>query len=220
MLIVNTFINLRNARANKNQERKSSIAIIILAAGASKRMGQPKQLLLYKGQTLLSYVTKCALDSVGNPVIVILGANAEKIEPGIASLPIVIIKNYRWSEGIASSIRCGINYIQKQDFNLNGVVFLTCDQPFISTELIEQLIAAHHSTNKPIIASQYGETLGIPALFSRTFFSALMQLHGERGAQRIVNKYPHLVEALDFPQGQIDLDTLENYQQLNSMNAL
>ena len=204
----------------KNKDKKSSIAVIIIAAGASRRMGQPKQLLPYKGQTLLSYITKCAIASSCNPVRVILGANAEKIEPEIVSLPIQIIKNNKWDEGISSSIRCGISYIQKQYLNLDGVVFLTCDQPFVSAELIEQLINTHNSTNKPIIASQYGGTLGIPALFSRTFFSALMKLQGDRGAKRIINKYPDLVYVIDFPQGKIDLDTLENYQQLISMNYL
>ncbi len=196
----------------KNKDKKRSIAVIIMAAGASRRMGQPKQLLPYKGQTLLNYITKCAIASLGNPVIVILGANAEKIEPEIASLPIKIIKNKHWNEGISSSIRCGISYIQKQDLHTDGVVFLTCDQPFISAELIQQLIDAYYSTNKPIIASKYGETLGIPALFSHTFFSALMKLKGDRGAKKIINKYPDLVDVIDFPQGNIDLDTLENYQ--------
>ncbi|CCQ54929.1 MAG: nucleotidyltransferase family protein [Crocosphaera sp.] len=195
-----------------NKDIKRSIAVIILAAGASRRMGQPKQLLPYKGQALLNYITKCAIASLGNSVIVILGANSEKIEPEIASLPIKIIKNNHWHEGISSSLRCGISYLQKQDFPPDGVVFLTCDQPFVSDELLEQLIDAYYSTNKPIIASKYGDTLGIPALFSHTFFPALMKLQGDRGAKKIINKYPDLVYVIDFPQGNIDLDTLENYQ--------
>ncbi|MGK7881857.1 MAG: NTP transferase domain-containing protein [Crocosphaera sp.] len=197
---------------NKNNDQKSSIAVIILAAGASRRMGQPKQLLPYKGQNLLNYITKCAIASLGNPVIVILGANVEKIELEIASLPVKLIKNNHWNEGISSSIRCGISYIQKQYLHIDGVVFITCDQPFISAKLIKQLIDAYYSTNKPIIASQYEETLGIPALFSHTFFPELMHLKGDRGAKKIINKYPDLVYVIDFPQGQIDLDTLENYQ--------
>ncbi|HAC62992.1 MAG TPA: 4-diphosphocytidyl-2C-methyl-D-erythritol synthase [Cyanothece sp. UBA12306] len=176
-------------------------------------MGRPKQLLSYNGQSLLKYITKCAIASLCNLVIVVLGANAEKIEPEIASLPIKIIKNDQWNQGISSSISCGINYIQQQYSNLDGVVFLTCDQPFVSAELIKQLIDAHHSTKKPIIASQYGETLGIPALFSRNFFPALIKLQGDRGAKKIINQHRDLVSVIDFPQGSIDLDTLENYQQ-------
>lgn len=198
---------------NKNKDTKNFIAIILLAAGASRRMGQPKQLLLYQGQTLLKYITKCAIASLCNPVIVVLGANAEKIEPELASLPIKIIKNNQWNQGISSSIRCGINYIQKQYSNIDGVIFLTCDQPFVSAELIKQLIDTYHSTQKTIIASQYGNTLGVPALFSSIFFPALIKLQGDRGAKKIINQYPDLVYVIDFPQGNIDLDTLENYQQ-------
>lgn len=201
---------------NKNQDPQSAVATIILAAGASRRMGQPKQLLPYRGQTLLSHVAQCAIASPCSPVIVILGANAEKIEPQIAQVSLKLLKNNYWKEGISSSIRYGITYIQNQYLNIDAVVFLTCDQPFISAELIEQLIVAYHLTNKPIIASQYGETLGIPALFDRTFFSALMQLQGDRGAKKIIQQYPDLVNKIDFPQGKIDLDTFEDYQQLIS----
>lgn len=201
---------------NKNQDPQSAVATIILAAGASRRMGQSKQLLAYRGQTLLSHVAQCAIASPCNPVIVILGANAEKIAPEIDQVSLKLLKNNYWKEGISSSIRYGVIYIQEQCLNINAVVFLTCDQPFISAKLIEQLIAAHHLTNKPIIASQYGETLGIPALFDRTFFSALMKLQGDRGAKRIIQQYPDLVNQIDFPQGKIDLDTLEDYQQLIS----
>ena len=193
---------------------KNSIAVIILAAGASRRMGKPKQLLPYRGQTLLSYVTKCALASSGSPVIVILGANADKIEPEINLLPVKIVKNTEWNEGISSSIRCGIAYIKEQFASINGVIFVICDQPFISAEIIDKLIDVYHSTNKPIIASQYGETIGIPALFARSFFSELMELNGDRGAKKIIKKYQDLVDKIDFPRGEIDLDTFENYQQL------
>ncbi len=204
----------------KNKDNKSSIAAIILAAGASRRMGQAKQLLPYKGQTLLSHVINCAIASSCNSVIVILGANADQIEPEITSLAVKIVKNNTWNEGISSSIRCGIACVQEQDLNIDGVVFLTCDQPFISAEIIKQLIEAYDSTNKPIIASQYGKTLGIPVLFSRSFFSELMQLKGDFGAKKIIKKYPDLVSKIDFPQGNIDLDSLADYQEFISRDDL
>ena len=201
---------------NKNKDRESSIAAIILAAGASRRMGQPKQLLPYRGQTLLSHVIQCATASSCNPVTVILGANADKIEPEISRLPIKIVKNTQWNEGISSSIRCGINYVQEQLFNIDAIVFLTCDQPFISAEIIEQLINSYHSTNKNklIVASNYGKAIGIPVLLTCHFFSELMELKGDRGAKKIINQYRDLVHHINFPLGEIDLDTLEDYQQL------
>ncbi|MEM8675377.1 MAG: nucleotidyltransferase family protein [Cyanobacteria bacterium P01_G01_bin.67] len=201
---------------NKNKKGKNAIAAIILAAGASRRMGRPKQLLPYRGQTLLSYVTECAIASPCNSVIVILGANANKIEPEIAQLPIKIVKNLEWNEGISSSISCGITYIKEQSLNIDGVIILTCDQPFISPEVIEKLINTYNLTDKLMIASSYKETLGIPALFDRSLFSELMELKGDRGAKKIINKYPNLVHIIDFSQGEIDLDTFKDYQQLIS----
>ena len=198
---------------NQNKDKKSSIAAIILAAGASRRMGQPKQLLPYKRQTLLCHVIRSALASECKPVIVVLGANAEQIKPTINKFPIKIVKNKNWTQGISSSINCGVTYIQEQYLDIDAVVFFTCDQPFISAELIKQLVDAYNLSKKPIVASQYGDTWGIPALFSRNFFSALIKLKGDRGAKKIINQYRDLVYVIDFPQGNIDLDTLENYQQ-------
>ncbi|MGB5632478.1 MAG: nucleotidyltransferase family protein, partial [Waterburya sp.] len=199
---------------NKNKGKKTSIAAVILAAGASRRMGQPKQLLPYQGQTLLSHVIKCAIASPCNPVIVVLGANTHKIEPIINHLPVEIAKNTKWNEGISSSIRCGILYIQKHFLNIDGVVFLACDQPFITTEIINKLINAYNFGNKQIIASFYQKTVGIPVLFNRNLFSELTNLNGDHGAKKIVKQYPDLVNIINFPLGKIDLDTLKNYQQL------
>lgn len=201
---------------NQNKEGKSSVAAIILAAGTSRRMGRPKQLLPYRGQTLLGYVIQCAIDSSCSPVIVILGANAGQIEPKISRFPIKIVKNTEWNEGISSSIRCGITYVQEQFLNIDAVVFLACDQPFVSAKIIEQLIDVYNSTNKFIIASNYRKTTGIPALFTCHFFSKLMELQGDRGAKQVINQYQYLVHKIDFPRGAIDLDTLENYQKLIS----
>ena len=169
---------------NQNKDKQTSIAALILASGASRRMGQPKQLLPYKGQNLLNHVINSALASTCSSVIVILGANADRIEPEITQLPITIVKNTKWHEGMSSSIVCGIAYLQEQLLNLDGVVFLTCDQPFISAKIIDKLIDAYNSTNKPIIASYYETNLGIPVLFSRSFFSGLKELKGDRGAKK------------------------------------
>lgn len=199
---------------NKNKQKQNHVAAIILAAGASRRMGKPKQLLPYRGQTLLGYVIKSAIASSCSSVMVILGANADRIEPEITQLPVEIVKNTEWNEGISSSIRCGIKYLKARFSNINGVVFLTCDQPFISAQIIDRLIDAYNFTDKPIIASHYKAIVGIPALFSRSFFSELMELKGDRGAKKIINKYQSLVSKIDFPQGKIDLDTFKDYQQL------
>lgn len=179
-------------------------------------MGQPKQLLPYRGQTLLGYVLQCALASSCSRVIVVLGANADKIEPEIEQFPIEIVKNSEWARGISSSIRCGASYIQEKFPNTNGIIFLACDQPFISADAIEQLIKLYSKSGKPIIASQYKTTRGIPALFGRSFYSDLTQLQGDQGAKQIIQKQLDQVATVNFPKGEIDLDTPTQYQQLIS----
>ncbi|MGF1489742.1 MAG: NTP transferase domain-containing protein [Prochloraceae cyanobacterium] len=192
---------------------KNKVSIIILAAGASRRMGQPKQLLPYRGDLLLNYVIKCALSSSGKPIIVILGANADRIEPEIDRFAIEIVQNKEWNEGISSSIRCGIEYIKKHFSEIEGTIFLTCDQPFISPKIIARLIAVYNDNNKLIIASKYRETIGIPALFPSSFFPELSKLKGDRGAKKTIQKYRDRVVTIEFPRGEIDLDTQEDYRQ-------
>ncbi|MEL6223856.1 MAG: nucleotidyltransferase family protein [Cyanobacteria bacterium J06627_8] len=190
---------------------KHSIAIIILAAGASRRMGQPKQLLSYRGQTLLSHVIQCALASSCSSVIIVLGAHSSKIAPTIEQFSIEIIINSDWHQGVSSSIRCGLNYLREK--SIGGVIFLTCDQPFISTEIIERLIRLYDQSNQPIIASQYGKIVGIPCLFTCSVYPELMQVQGDSGAKSIIKKNRSRIATVEFPRGAIDLDTPADYQQ-------
>ena len=177
-------------------------------------MGHPKQLLPYRGQTLLGHVIQCALASSCSPVVVVLGAHADKIAPTIVQFPIEIIKNPDWHQGMSSSIQYALDYLGER--SLEGVIFLTCDQPFISTDIIEQLIDLHTQSDKPITASQYGEIIGIPALFARNVFPELMQLKGDVGAKGIIQKNRDRVATIKFKGGEIDLDTFADYQKLIS----
>ncbi|MEO1297146.1 MAG: nucleotidyltransferase family protein [Cyanobacteria bacterium J06636_16] len=193
---------------------KHSVAAIILAAGASRRMRQTKQLLTYQGQTLLGHVIQCVLASSCSSVIVVLGAHADKIASAIEQFPIEIVNNSDWRQGMSSSIRCGLDHLR--EISMEGMIFLTCDQPLISTDLIEQLIALYDKSNQPIIASQYGGITGIPVLFDRSFYSELLLLQGDRGAKKIIQKHRDLVATIEFPEGEIDLDTFAEYQQFIS----
>lgn len=194
-----------------------TIATIILAAGASTRMGTPKQLLPYRGTSLLRHVVEEAIASVCQPVIVVLGANAEKIYPSLNQLPIQIVENLDWNQGMATSIKTGIQSLSHLNEKIEAIILTLGDQPFISAQIINRLVEAYYTTEKPIIASEYAGTWGVPALFDRTIFSELIALKPSEGAKKIIKKHQHQTFCLPFPQGAIDIDTPQDYQQLQTI---
>ncbi|MEH1913228.1 nucleotidyltransferase family protein [Nostoc sp.] len=196
---------------------KSTIAIMILAAGASTRMGTPKQLLLYQGRSFLKCITEIAIASVCQPVVVVLGANAEQIHPHIKQLPVRVVKNSDWACGMSTSIKSGIELLNNLPQKIEAVVITLCDQPFVSPQIINQLVDTYYSTKKPIIACEYGNTLGVPALFSQTFFSELATLKETSGAKKVINNNLNEVFSIPFPLGDIDIDTPKDYEQLLSI---
>ncbi|MEH2138164.1 nucleotidyltransferase family protein [Nostoc sp.] len=198
----------------QKETETSSIAIIILAAGASTRMGTPKQLLLYQGRSFVHHITEIAIASVCQPVVVVLGANAEQICAQIKQLPIKVVKNLDWACGMSASIKSGIELLNNLPQKIEGVVITLCDQLFISPQLIDQLVDTYYSSNKAIIACEYGETLGVPALFSQRFFSELATLKETSGAKKVINNNLDEVFSIPFPLGSIDIDTPKDYEQL------
>lgn len=195
----------------------STVGLIILAAGASTRMGTPKQLLAYRGCTLIRHMAKVAIASYCQPIAVVLGANAERIKPEISQLPIQIVENQQWEEGMSTSIRVGLEALLAMNPNLEAVAIALCDQPFVSSPTLERIIEAYHLTGKPIIASEYSGTLGVPALFNRTLFSELMTLKSTEGAKKLIKKHTHEVFSVPFPEGAIDIDTPKDYEQFQTL---
>ncbi len=203
--------------------RMSPIALILLAAGGSARMGQPKQLLMYKGQTLLRRAAQQAAAAGCNPVIVVLGSSAPAMRTELKDLPVQIIENPNWQNGMGTSIRAGIQAIipspgtpgeGQGEGALSAVIITLCDQPLVDSAALTQLINLHHTTNRPLIAAQYANTLGVPALFSQKFFPALASLPDNAGAKQILLK--HAAEVLPVPMelAATDIDTPLDYQQL------
>jgi len=197
---------------------KSPIAIMILAAGASTRMGTPKQLLLYQGRSFLQYITEMAIASVCQPVVIVLGANAEQVYPEVKQLPVRVVKNLDWASGMSTSIKSGIELLNNLPQKIEAVVIMLCDQPFVSTQIIAQLVDTYYSTKKPIIACEYADTLGVPALFSQRFFSELAALKNASGAKIVINNNINEVFPIPFRLGDIDIDTPKDYEQLLSIN--
>ncbi len=194
----------------------SNIGLIILAAGASTRMGTPKQLLPFRGRSFVRHMAEVAIASVCQPIAVVLGANAERMKPEISQLPVQIVENKQWAEGMSSSIRVGLEAQLAMNQNLGAVAIALCDQPFVSSQTLDRIVEAYYSTGKPIITSEYVGTLGVPVLFSRTLFSELMALKSNEGAKQLIKKHIHEVCSVPFPEGAIDIDTPEDYEQLQT----
>jgi molybdenum cofactor cytidylyltransferase len=185
-------------------------AAIILAAGESSRLGMPKQNLLFNGQTLLQRVVDAAKKAKCQPIIVVLGANADKIAP----IPgIITIYNQDWKEGMASSIRMAIQEIEKDDRIHNAIIML-CDQPFVNSDLIDKMVYAKAQSQSRIIACGYNKTMGVPALFDRSLFIELSTLSGNEGAKEILAGQAQDLTIVPFDLGSVDIDTIADYERL------
>ena len=173
-----------------------NVAVIILAAGASTRLGQPKQLLQFDGRSLLRHAVETALQSLCRPVIVVIN---ERLEHDLQGYPVMIVANPDAGEGIASSIRIGVKAVP--DFSAGAVIMLV-DQPLVTPELIKEL-----ASSKSMAGARYNNALGVPAFFPRRYFPELLALEGDCGAKGILKK--HKAEAIEFPDGAVDIDTPE-----------
>ena len=191
-----------------------SIAVIILAAGRSARLGSPKQLLSYRGKTLLQHTIDTALESQASPILVVLGSGKDAIKNELEQKQVFILENSSWESGMASSISCGITNLQELAPESKAVILMVCDQPFVNAKLLNNLITKHKDTRQSIVASSYANTLGTPALFHQSLFSELLVLEGESGAKSLIKKYSLQTGFVSFDQGSIDIDTRENYRNL------
>ena len=191
-----------------------SIAVIILAAGRSARLGSPKQLLSYRGKTLLQHTIDTALESQASPILVVLGSGKDAIKKELEQKQVFILENSSWESGMASSISCGITNLQELAPESKAVILMVCDQPFVDAKLLNNLITKHKDTRQSIVASSYANTLGTPALFHQSLFSELLVLEGESGAKSLIKKYSLQTGFVSFDQGSIDIDTRENYRNL------
>ena len=184
---------------------------VVLAAGASTRMGEPKQLLRLDGRTLLRRTVDTLLASPAWPVVVVLGAHMESIQPEVARLPVLIVENREWAEGLASSIRTGVSVLEAFSLSLEAALLVLCDQPNLSPDAITRLIEAHHRTGKSIVAARYAGHPGPPALFARSHFHELMELRGAGGARPLLARHAELLATVDLPELATDLDTPADY---------
>ncbi len=192
--------------------------LVILAAGESSRLGEPKQKKFFKGKSLLQRAVETGLQSKCSPVILILGAHFSEMQAEIQSEvetgKIITYENTNWEEGIASSIRSGIEALQETTPSVSGVIIMVSDQPFVDSDLLNEMINKQETTGKGIIACSYKNTLGVPVLFDKEFFPKLLSLKGQEGAKNIILKNEDSVAHIEFPLGSFDIDTIADYKAL------
>ncbi len=188
-----------------------NIAIIILAAGSSQRMGQSKQLLKVGDETLLQRSTRIALETGMHPIVVVLGAREKEHSEALKKFPVEIVVNTNWKNGMGGSLKSGLSVIQKGN-KTDAVIVMVCDQPLLSVDHLNSLREQFISTHKPIIASYYAGTAGVPALFDRTLFGDIQQLSNDEGAKKIIFQHPNETVGVVFPEGSVDLDTPDDYK--------
>jgi len=187
--------------------------VVILAAGSSSRLGSPKQLLPFSGKTLIEHSIDSALHSGIGEIIVVLGANIDRIMPVIENHPCTILINSEWQEGMASSIRKAVEHMKEGDLPY-GAVFMVCDQPYVSVTLLRDLWQKIADGNYKAAACLYEGRLGTPAAFHNSFFQYLLELTGDRGAGKFLNDHKSQVFAIPFPEGTADIDTEQEYKAL------
>jgi molybdenum cofactor cytidylyltransferase len=194
-----------------------TIGIVILAAGESARMGEPKQLLGYCGRPLLRHAAECALALGSGPVAVVLGAFSEKIRPTLDGLPLLIVENHDWREGMGTSLRTGLAALLGAHPNITAVISMLSDQPLVSTSLLGEIISLHTAAGHRIVASEYDGNLGVPALFARELFPELLALDGASGARQIIRAHRESAVCVPFQQGAMDVDTPADYARLRAL---
>jgi molybdenum cofactor cytidylyltransferase len=191
-----------------------SIAVMILAAGQSSRLGSPKQLVSFNGKHLLQHSIDEAKAIRPAEIVVILGAHHNEIMDTLEEdAEVLIIQNNQWEEGMASSIRCGIQHMRTRAYE--AVIIMVCDQPHVSRELLSGLRDRFHERKHQVVASVYQEIPGTPALFHRSVFEDLYQLRGDRGAKQLIQQYKETTAFVGFPDGITDIDTPEDLEALH-----
>ncbi len=183
---------------------------IILAAGASRRLGRAKQLVRADGETLLGRTIRVALESGAGPVFVVLGANAGLIAAEVDLSGVQGVTNAEWETGIASSIVTGLLAVQACCAEARAVMLLVCDQPRLGAEHLRALMQAAREDAEAIVASAYGGVAGIPAIFPGGQFGELMALRGDAGARFLLRRPSCPLITVEFAGGERDIDTLED----------
>lgn len=192
------------------------VAGLVLAAGASTRLGQPKQMLRLDGELLVARAVRLAREAGAEPVFVVLGAGYEPIFEAVCAMvpPPRVLLNQRWQEGMSTSLALGAAAAERD--GADDLLVLTCDQIAVTPGHLRMLIEASHGEH--VVASVYGGSKGVPALFPEFSFHSLQELTGDRGARELLQHVDVLSVAL--VDGDLDIDTPEDLRKIQQVRRM
>ena len=191
----------------------AQVAAIVLAAGGSQRMGRPKQLLPIRGRPMVRHVTEAVAATGLAQVIAVTGAHAEEVAAALADLPVEIVVNESWTEGMSGSMRAGLRVLRPE---IQAALLVLGDQPALTTDLLQLLVNRYRATGAPIVAPFYQGQRGNPVLFDRVLFSELLAVKGDRGGRLLIARHKEQVEwvEVDDPAVIMDIDSPQDYQRI------
>lgn len=181
--------------------------LILLAAGASTRMGQAKQLLPYRGVPMVRHAATVALESSCRPVIVVTGANAKAVSAALDGLPVTIAFNAEWEGGMGTSIGAGLRALPQ---DVDAVILALADLPLISAGIYDSLTEG----DAGIVAARYAGTVGVPVLFRRPYFAELLSLPPSKGCKGVILAHRDVCRFVDCPEAEVDVDTPDAYRRV------
>jgi molybdenum cofactor cytidylyltransferase len=179
------------------------VAVVILAAGESKRLGRPKQLVVWDGKTLLRRAAETASASKCDRVFCVLGAKEEECRREIEGTRAEPIVNADFARGMGTSIRAGVAACEAAD--VDAMLIMLCDQPNVTSATLERLIEASRARRGA--ASRYGDATGVPAIVGKALFSELSSLGDDEGAKRVLKRHASDIAIVDAPEAAVDVDT-------------
>lgn len=200
-----------------------TVAALVLAAGGSTRLGSPKQLLAYGGQSLLRRAAESARAAVDGPVVVVLGSGADRLKAELTGLDVHPVENPSWGHGMGTGVRLGMATLDALAPGGTDAVLLTlCDQPLVGPVVLTQLLDAYRHSGSPgsIAAAEYNGTVGVPAVFGGAHFDELRTLPDDAGAKPVLLRHRASVIAVPMPEAATDIDTREQYDHLATTGTM
>lgn len=194
-----------------------NVAGVVLAAGSSSRMGRNKLLLELGGETVIRRAVRAAVDGGLDPVVVVLGHEAERVRAELSGLPFRAVLNPDHARGVGTSLLVGVAEVP---ISAAALVVLLADMPFVTASMIGAVVERHRATGAPVVVSRYGETEAPPTLFDRSLFAELLAIAGDRCARQVARRHEQEAAVVAWPaQALRDLDVAGDYQDVRALLA-